>query len=119
MARQIDARAIVESVVLDMVTDHCIRHGIAPEDAGIFFSAASESRWAVLKMAEKHYVIGTDDPMEVLAADSLVGIETVSFRNAGADDDLIRLGTERAMMAVFLLTIQTMGEMERGENSRG
>lgn len=119
MTPRIDARKIVEHVVLDMLTDHCLRHGMAPEDAGIFFSAASESRWAVLKMAEKHYVIGTDDPMEILAADSLVGIETVSFRNAGTDDELIRLGTERAILAVFLLTVQAMGEMEREDDPRG
>jgi hypothetical protein len=112
-------RQVVESVVLDMITDHCIDHDIAPEDAGIFFSAATGLRSAVLRMADKHEIYGLKDPMEILAVDALVGIETASFRDAGTDDTKIIKSSERALLAVFILTIQTVGGIEGHDQPRG
>lgn len=115
---KITARTIVEAVVMDMLIEHCINHDIAPEDAGIFFSVATERRRLYLRGAEKH-VLRVDDPMEILAVDALVGIETVAFENAGDNDALIFRGAERAILSTFLLAVETIARAEEAQVSRG
>jgi hypothetical protein len=114
----ITAEQIVTAIVEDMLIALLSELNVAPEMAIIYLQQAVDNQRGLMQTASKIHYQFKANPVDSFDIEMLVRIEEASYhRVQDIDDDQIVTGTELALLAVFLLTSQTFGELEKASEA--